>query len=255
MKLNESPEMVAKIDNYMACAALKLVLDFDVYCVVMFKIPDRFRRLAALRGYLRFQAAGKEFDDVWAWSSDEIKAFEGSQAQKTAKVYIDKVCDAFNARSEMSEKSYKLVARAKPRSLEEQIKLWNNNGSAKTVGKKIWDYLDNRMGDFPETPDLPSVERFVRMICDEVTNLPKTTNATPGLSPHGHLKAIDFHVKQNGVKVLQSGGPDSWRALGADDALRAAVGVVNGNAGRKVFDGPLKSPDEPWHYNYVAATD
>jgi len=253
--MNESPAMVAKMENYMAAAALRLVFDFDVYCVVMFNIPNKFRKLAALRGYLRFKAAGKEFDDVWAWSADEIKAFEGSQAQKAAKAYIDKVRAKFDARTEVSEKNYKLVARAKPRSLEEQIKLWNNNTSAKTIGKKIWDYVDGRMDDFPEMPDLTSAEKFVKMISEEVKNLPASTNATPGLSPHGHLKAIDFHVTHNGSKVLQSGGADNWRATGMDDALQAAVAAVNNNSGYKVFSGPLKSPDEPWHYNYNAPSD
>ncbi|MBI4906666.1 MAG: D-alanyl-D-alanine carboxypeptidase family protein [Acidobacteria bacterium] len=253
MKLDESPEMNAKLDTYMTWAATKLIFDFDVYCVVMFKIPNKFRRLAALRGYLRFQAAGKDFDDVWAWSSDEIKAFKGSEEQKTAKAFIDKVRSAFDARSEMSAKSYKLVARAKPRSLEEQIKLWNNNGSAKTIGKKLWDFVDNKLAEYPDTPDLPSVESFVKMITEEAKNLPAATNATPGLSAHGHLKAIDFHVTQNGNKVLHSGGADYWRSTGADDALKAAVTTVNNNSGRKVFDGPLKSPDEPWHYSYIPA--
>lgn len=238
------------MNMYIGAAAMKLIFNFQAFTVLMFRIPDQHRQLAALRGYLRFLESGKNMDDVWAWDDERIKAYTGSKAQTIAKGYIDKARSKFDALPGPSSNNYKLTARAKPRSLDEQVKLYNQNGSAKSAGKKIFEQVGRRMNDFPMPPDVLHVEKFCYMVAQDVHGLPKITNATPGLSDHGHMNAIDFHVKKDGVKVLQSGGADGWRASGMSDALKDATNSVNNDAGEIIFDGPLKSPDEPWHYQY-----
>ena len=75
--------------------------------------------------------------------------------------------------------------------------------------------------------------------------------AVPGLSPHGQARAFDFQVFRGGQLVA---GTDStriardWRDAGW--ALRVAEAVRTSTA----FVGPLQSPDEPWHYEYLNPT-
>lgn len=72
------------------------------------------------------------------------------------------------------------------------------------------------------------------------------TNSTPGLSRHGTGRAIDFVVRQGGATILTTGNPGRWRATGMAQNLQNAIAAAGPN-----FDGPLRAPDEPWHYNYV----
>ena len=82
----------------------------------------------------------------------------------------------------------------------------------------------------------------------EHSPLPAPTIAAPGLSPHGQMRAVDFHVESDGSTVA---GPDTqtiesiWLAAGWRDKLSAAV-IASGAE----FVGPLEKPDEPWHYSY-----
>jgi hypothetical protein len=77
------------------------------------------------------------------------------------------------------------------------------------------------------------------------------TLAAPGLSDHGHANAFDFVVLEDGGKEMAMAssawvttweGPHDWTTK-----LKAAVD----SAGEGRFDGPLKSPKEPWHYGYA----
>ena len=65
---------------------------------------------------------------------------------------------------------------------------------------------------------------------------------------HGRAHAIDFQILRDG-KII--GGADNtkietfWRAEKWDQKLKASI-----DAAGPSFNGPLTSPDEPWHYNY-----
>jgi len=73
--------------------------------------------------------------------------------------------------------------------------------------------------------------------------------AAPGLSLHGQSRALDFQVRK-GTQTIA--GPEVasvasvWEKQGWARKLQEAVDPAQG-----VFVGPLQSPDEPWHYEYV----
>jgi hypothetical protein len=77
--------------------------------------------------------------------------------------------------------------------------------------------------------------------------------AAPGLSAHGQARAFDFQVEHDGQIVAgldADAAPARWDAAGWTAKLRAAVS----SAGDR-FVGPLKSPNEPWHYVYAPAAN
>ena len=70
--------------------------------------------------------------------------------------------------------------------------------------------------------------------------------AAPGISRHGQLRAIDFQIMKDGAIVAPTETATvkrNWDTPGWTEKLQAAV------AGSK-FSGPLRSPYEPWHYEY-----
>jgi hypothetical protein len=95
-------------------------------------------------------------------------------------------------------------------------------------------------------PDRDRLLRSFRRFIQQNGLVPSPTNATPGLSRHGTGKAIDFVIYQGGAIVLTTGDPGRWQATGMDRSLQNAIAASGPN-----FDGPLRVPDEPWHYNYV----
>ena len=72
------------------------------------------------------------------------------------------------------------------------------------------------------------------------------TLAVPGLSPHGQARAFDFQVMRGGRLIAGPSSPSAWDAAGWTAKLQEAVA----RAGAK-FKGPLASPREPWHYDYL----
>jgi len=73
---------------------------------------------------------------------------------------------------------------------------------------------------------------------------PKT--ATPGLSDHGQSRAIDFGVQnlKTGTKILGASNASAWRETGFAQKLATAMTASNH------FHGPLRVPDEPWHWDF-----
>ena len=77
--------------------------------------------------------------------------------------------------------------------------------------------------------------------------VPSPNLAAPGLSAHGQMHAIDFQISQNGSLVAQANSADIdsvWRAQGWDVKLKASIAAAG-----PAFEGPLTSPDEPWHFS------
>jgi hypothetical protein len=71
--------------------------------------------------------------------------------------------------------------------------------------------------------------------------------AVPGLSLHGRSRAIDFQIVQNGRIIAPtevSKVRSVWEQQGWTRKLAAAMHGAR-------FVGPLQSPSEPWHYEYV----
>jgi hypothetical protein len=62
------------------------------------------------------------------------------------------------------------------------------------------------------------------------------------------MRAVDFQIMREGRIVAATevaAVARAWEAPGWDDKLKQAI-VASGTR----FEGPLKSPNEPWHYEY-----
>lgn len=205
------------------------------------QIPDPGRKLLALRSYLR---AGKTLSERWSWTDDEIMAFQGSIQQAVLQVEINAVRAHFAA----ANPGYELYIHSQIRSLDEQIEKWNRNASVKAAAEELLAAWTAAFG--PEAVENPSVERdkaSAWLRTAPVANRPSI--AAPGLTLHGRAQAIDFQVMKDGVIIA---GADTakietvWRAEKWDEKLKASIVAASPS-----FRGPLKSPEEPWHYDYV----
>jgi hypothetical protein len=66
---------------------------------------------------------------------------------------------------------------------------------------------------------------------------------------HGQSSAIDFQIMRNNriVAATEVGAVSrDWEATGWTGKLKRAVTTSGGR-----FKGPLQSPNEPWHYEYL----
>jgi hypothetical protein len=135
------------------------------------------------------------------------------------------------------------------RSLDLQLERWNTN---ETVGRAG----DNLLGAARRILSMPiqrgdglgHQSKLLRQLLLEHQPEPVPTLAAPGLSPHGRMRAIDFQVESSGriVAGTDSAAIDSeWIAEGWKNRLLAAI--RSADAG---FQGPLATPDEPWHYDF-----
>lgn len=88
------------------------------------------------------------------------------------------------------------------------------------------------------------LDRFKRFLIRQ--RLENPTSATPGLSLHGQARAIDFIVSRNNQMIVGPSNPQLWRTSGWAARLDNLIHVYGPN-----FRGPLRNPDEPWHYNYI----
>lgn len=208
------------------------------------QIPDAGRRILALRSYVR---AGKGLVARWSWTADQIAAYQGSPEQRALLAEIEAVRIHFAA----VNPGYTLYVNTKVRSLDDQIRNWNTNGSVGTAGAEILDAWMKKFGGGKQPPDAASLDAQ-RVWLSSFTSSKRANVAAPGLTLHGQARAIDFQVMKDG-KI--HAGADSrqvetvWRAEQWDGKLNASI-VAAGPS----FTGPLQSPDEPWHYDYVPTT-
>ena len=202
------------------------------------QIPDPGRKLLALRSYLR---AGADLATRWSWTTEEIKAFEGSPGQTALLAEIDAVKAHFKA----ANPGHEIYVHGTTRSLDEQIAKWNANDS---VGAAAAGMQAAYVAAFGEAAVAPEPKKLVQWL--RSYQPPKRANlAAPGLTLHGRASAIDFQVMKDGrihaganTKEVES----VWRAEGWDLKLKASM-----TAAGPSFVGPLANPDEPWHYDYV----
>jgi hypothetical protein len=200
------------------------------------------RRLLATRAYLR---ADKVLVARWSWTAEQIKEYENS-AQYQA--LLDAIA-AVNYRFAAQNPGYSVFANTQVRSLDLQIQRWNQNRGVGIAADGIHQAaLAELRGNYPAVPDNDSTQRFVTFLRN-LTSASPVPLAAPGLSLHGQSRVIDFQVRKDGKTVA---GPevasvaDVWEKQGWARKLQRAVDPAQG-----VFAGPLKSPNEPWHYEYV----
>jgi len=201
------------------------------------------RRLLATRAYLR---ADKSLTTRWSWSARRIDEYQRSNEYQVLLDAVAKVC----ARFEAQNPGYSLFVNTQVRSLDLQLRRWNENRGVAKAAERIHAMADAelRTGRYPATPDEKATRRFVAFL----RNLPAAVPvplAAPGLSLHGQSRAMDFQVRRGnqtvaGTEVASVAGV--WEKQGWARRLERAVDPAQG-----VFVGPLKMPNEPWHYEYV----
>ena len=210
---------------------------------VLPSIDGEPRRVLAMRAYLR---AGDSFAKRWSWTNREIAEYERSEAHRRLLGEIGKV----QARFEAQNPGYSLFANTEVRSLDLQLSRWNENRGVAEAAERVYAMAGDelRHGDYPATPDAKATQRFVTFLRNLPAPMPVPL-AAPGMSLHGQLRAMDFQVRKNGRTVA---GPevasvsDVWEKQGWARKLHAAIDPALG-----AFAGPLRVPNEPWHYEYV----
>lgn len=214
----------------------------------LFKIPDLGRRLLALRSYARSRTP---LVKRWSWTQDEIKAYQGSAEQEALLAEVGEVAAHFAE----ANPGYEIYVRSSVRSLDLQIKKWNDNESVGTAGAEILAAWDETFGakakDAKEGKEVPAKAfwRWLRGFSPSA----RARLAAPGLSRHGRARAIDFQIKKDG-KIFAGTSlkavVEIWRAQKWEEKLKASV-----EAAGPSFRGPLKNPPEPWHYDYEPKAD
>ena len=209
------------------------------------QIEDEPRRLLAERAYLR---AGDGLLRRWSWSDEQIAAFQRTPAHQAFLAEVARV----QARFARLNPGYTLGAGTEVRSLDVQLQRWNANPSVGRVASRLHDdaLVELRAGRYPAKPSATAVARFARFLT--AWRPPRAAPlAAPGLSLHGQLRAVDFHVEKGGRLVASTEVASVkrvWEEQGWARRLREAMEGSH-------FVGPLRSPNEPWHYEYAPSTE
>ena len=202
-------------------------------------IQDEKRRWLALAYYVR---AGNTLPQRWSWTRAQIEAYEGSKEHQLALEEIDRVAQQFAK----NNPGYALYANTRVRSLEEQTERWSQVASIGIAAAELHRKTNHWISRKPAAELVAEIQKFMR------TWRPSKppTLAAPGLSLHGRGRAFDFQIRD--VTGRTVAGTDSssiarvWDGQGWADKLERAV-----RAASHKFVGPLKTPREPWHYEYV----
>jgi len=212
-------------------------------------IPHPGRKLLAIRGYLRYPRLGRgSIEENWAWSAEEISDYKKSVNYEEAKAELEKVKTEFSRENP----GYRLDAKTDVRTLEQQIKYWNQNETVLKAGQKLMTELLKQImkSEYADTPDAAGLKRFKRYLASEfkLEKREQPTHATPGLSQHGQARAFDFMVYQGQkaiTNIVAATAKKVWDEPGWTEKLHKAVTVATTK-----LKGPLKVPYEPWHYVY-----
>jgi len=222
-------------------SALRELLDIRA-AEALDRIDGLGPQLLAARAYLRGAA---RLADRWSWTQVQIDAYEGSPQQAALSAEIARVRQVFEA----GNPGYTLFVNPQVRSLDIQLRRWNENRTVAEAGDHLLEALRGIVGidGFPAPGTDEARTRFSAALTAHRPE-PTPALAAPGLSPHGQMHAVDFQVRRGSLTVA---GPsaaqvqDVWLGQGWRDRLEEAVRA----AGSK-FRGPLQNPDEPWHYDY-----
>jgi hypothetical protein len=203
------------------------------------------RKLLAARSYAK---AGEDLLARWSWSAEEIRRFEESTEYRRLLAGVDAVKNEF----ELRNPGYSLYANMQVRTLELQLERWNANAGVANVAHELYRAVQRELLTHPYAAgsDSASTARLKRFLLQWHPSTAAPL-AAPGLSAHGQLRAIDFQITR-GEQVIAGTSVAAvrrtWELPGWDERLRLAVQSVGSQ-----FIGPLRAPNEPWHYTYVAA--
>jgi hypothetical protein len=205
------------------------------------QIPELGRKLLALRSYVRY---GDRIKTRWSWTDAQIAAFKASEAHTALRAEIAAVNEHFKA----ANPGYEIYVHGTVRSLDSQITKWNSNKSVGAAAAGIEAAFQQKFADADKVK-LEELRTWLRGY-----RPPKRANlAAPGLTLHGRASAIDFQVMKDGAIYAGANSrqvESIWRAEGWDEKLKASIAAAGPS-----FSGPLKNPDEPWHYTYTPADE
>ncbi len=238
-----SEQLDGKIDRYMDAATE--TLDPRVQ-EALERIPQRDRRLAAMKYYMRHR---DQIDDRWAWTAAQVREYRGSDDYRQAMRDIDSV----RAEFERENPGYSLSVTTRVRTLRAQLASWNRVASVGRTARELMDLTRWMLCDscWPAQPDGPGLRMFEDFLVGSETDAQPTV-AVPGYSLHGRGHAYDFRVVRGRRLVAgpsTSSIPGRWDAAGWTEKLNRAVTDACDR-----FDGPLDDPYEPWHYEYMPPT-
>jgi hypothetical protein len=207
------------------------------------RIETTERKLLAARSYAK---SGNQLIERWSWTAAQIREAEQSHEYRRMLASIRSV----TARFEAENPGFSLYANTQVRTLELQLERWNTNPRVGKVALELKNALarELRAQDYPATPSEESLSRFEAFLLQWYPSAPAPL-AAPGLSAHGQLRAIDFQITKAGRVVAGTSVASvarEWEQPRWHDKLRRAVE----SAGAE-FSGPLRAPNEPWHYTYV----
>ena len=206
------------------------------------RVGDPSRQLLALRSYIR---AGQQLRARWSWSAQEIRAYETSDEYRELLAEIDAVRDRFEAQNP----GYSLYANTTARSFDLQLQRWNSNRSVGVIAGRLQEAALRELSAdaYPAHPDAKATVRFTNFLREWRPTPAAAPLAVPGLSLHGRSRAIDFQIVQNGRIIAPTEVAkvrSVWEEQGWTRKLATAMHGAR-------FAGPLQSPNEPWHYEYV----
>ncbi len=227
------------VEQYLA--AIRTGLDARVV-QALGTIKGTGRRLLALRSYVRSAA---QLDARWSWNDAQIAAYAASPEKPRLDAAIARVRCSFEAENP----GHTLFVNDTIRSLDQQIDKWNRS---ETIQRSAENMLKTFRAEvarpgFPKANTPAGVSAF-RNLLVAFKPEPTPSLAAPGLSLHGRMQAIDFQVMAGNRLVAGadvSSVSNAWEAAGWKAKLQAAVSKADAG-----FVGPLKSPDEPWHYDF-----
>jgi hypothetical protein len=205
-------------------------------------IPDEGRRLLALKYYARRRGS---IDNRWALSANQIERRKGSKEHQTAVALVESIKLKFST----DNPGYYLKVNTDVRSLEKQIEIWNTFASTGSSGSALLKRTEKALANdnaWPQNPTQKDVARFTSLVAS--TGVRSPTAAVPGLSLHGTGRAFDFIIYK-GDEIVAGAVAETagtvWDKAGWTKKLKDAITAVSPK-----FDGPLRGPYEPWHYNY-----
>ena len=206
------------------------------------RIDGEPRQLLAVRAYLR---AGQQLQSRWGWSAAEVNAYQTSQEYRDLLTEIATV----RARFEAANPGYSLYANTTARSLDLQLQRWNSNRSVGVVAERLQKAAERELAlsTYPAHPDVKATLRFADFLRAWRPVPAAAPLAAPGLSLHGRSRAIDFQITRNGRIVAPTEVAKArsvWERQGWASRLAAVTRDTR-------FVGPLQSPNEPWHYEYL----
>ena len=231
------------VEKYIA--ALRAGLDARVI-ETLAAIDGTGRKLLAVRSYVRSAA---HLEERWSWNDAQIAAY----ADSPEKLRLDAALARVRCSFEAANPGHTLFVNENIRSLDQQIDKWNRSETVKRSADHMLETFRAEVArpKFPRANTPEGVSAFRNLLVN-FKPVPTPSLAAPGLSLHGRMQAVDFQVMAGNRLVAGtdvSSVTEAWETTGWKAKLQSAVNEANAG-----FVGPLKNPDEPWHYDFRPGT-